>query len=293
MKTHRTLVAITSAFILCAGCNGSGGEQPFAAEDFEVGRLPSGYGGTDDPPSGYNGKDPKCFWDHGTQEGLRTLGSGALDFKGNGQLQSLPSVAPHCRPIIEATIECALDQSQKIYDPDSGLTYFGWWGLATAWEKNPILTKDGDYVTACVLQRLNAFGKVVNVLLEGDTGLIKEDLAADVDFPFHESTVYGNMFTSKAPLYTNRPAFDAFVCSEDELAQTCRKSAGTILDTRICDTTTFCGFNYLGPCSSPTLVGASCPPNGPYWACNVPGQALGAGVRVQLQYNPHGPTVCY
>lgn len=294
MNSKQILVVVVAAMVGSVGCGSSDAENGFGQEQFDVRLDTAGYGGVKDPPAGTNGKSPGCFWDHGTQDALRGLGAKGLDSSGAGDLPSMPTVQAGCHDIIEAAVECALDQTQKIYDVDAGKTYVGWWGLAPNWQNHPITTKEGDLVTACVLQRLNAFGVTVQVLLEGDDNIIKEDLAADVDFPFHESTVFGNMFTSKNPLYSNRPAFDAFICAEADFAQSCRKTAGALLDTRICDSTSYCGFNYVGDCAAPAFLGASCPAAGsPYWWCNVPGQSLGAGVRVQLKYNPHPPTTCY
>ncbi len=303
MKSNQFLVVLACAAVFLGGCTASNADNGFGAEEFDVGLRAAGYGGTKDPPAGPNGKKPACFWDHGTQEALRGLGAKGLDSSGLGNLPALPMVQAGCHEIIEAAVECALDQTKKIYDVDTNVTYVGWWGLAKDWDTKPLSTEEGDLVTACVLQRLNAFGVTVQVLLEGEdrNNMIKEDLAADVDFPFHESTVFGNMFTSKNPLYTNRPAFDAYICAEADFAQSCRKTARDLLDTRICDSTSYCGFNYVGDCASPGFLGASCPPiqpgfppsPSPYWWCNVPGQSLGAGVRVQLRYNPHPPATCY
>jgi hypothetical protein len=59
------------------------------------------------------------------------------------------------------------------------------------------------------------------------------------------------------------PAFNAYVCWEGLLPQTCGGQMGLplLFEKRICDGLPLCGLTVIGPCN------ASCVENGPYWAC--------------------------
>ena len=58
-----------------------------------------------------------------------------------------------------------------------------------------------EWVTACMIARLNNLGVHVGILLEGAKPVIEVDSTYDPIFWFNESTVYGNMFASTKTKY--------------------------------------------------------------------------------------------
>jgi hypothetical protein len=236
----------------------------------------------DEPPSGRNGMLPACFWAHSTQGILRTLGSAPLH-AGAGNLPSI-DISADCRHVLEYTVQCALAQGDSLTDPVTGESYGGWWGLATGW-KNAALNASGRrYVTACLVQRLNATGTEFDLALEGPLAAIAHDPAVDAVYSLEESTVVGDLFSSTTLLDGLLPAFKVYACTEDLLPVGCNALGLPLLGNRICDGALLCGFVSLGPCA----LSLSCAANGEYWKCKP--NALGLGSywteTVRARINP-------
>jgi hypothetical protein len=215
-----------------------------------------------DPPKGLNGTSPACFWAHGTQQALRSLGSAALD-QGAGFMPDIPlsQVAGSCRHVLRSAVECALTPDQSVVDPVTGERYTGWWGLAPSWSSNELNTEGRRYVTACMVQRLNYSGASVPILLEGPAPSIARNATYDAQYSIEESTVFGDLFSSTTPLLGSLPAFNVYVCWESLLPQSCGLLGLPLLGKRVCDDMPLCGLVPVGPCS------LSCVENGPYWKC--------------------------
>ncbi|WP_309887719.1 hypothetical protein [Archangium sp.] len=248
-----TLVLVTGL----AGCGGIEEDARFAtvgqAETTEDDR---------DPPKGLNGTSPACFWAHGTQQALRSLGQAALD-QGAGFLPDIPlsQVSESCRHVLRSAVECALTPDQSVVDAVTGELYTGWWGLAPSWSSNVLETQGRRYVTACMVQRLNYYGASVPILLEGPSSPIARTASFDAQYAIEESTVFGDLFSSTTPLLGLLPAFNVYVCWESLLPQSCGLWGLPLLEKRICDDVPLCGLVTLGPCA------LSCVENGPYWKC--------------------------
>ena len=214
------------------------------------------------PPYGTNGLSPACFWALGSQKALRYLGGRALsDVDGFLVSISTNDVPLACRDVLERAVACALPPGVTLRDPVTSADYQGWWGLAPSWEDGALDVSGRRYVTACLLQSLNATGTHVPILLEGPSPSIAADPDRDALFAIAESTVFGDVFSSSVPLLPGLPLFAAFVCWEDALPQSCGPLGLPLLEQRICDDLPTCGLIPLGPCS--TL----CAPSGPYWQC--------------------------
>jgi hypothetical protein len=214
------------------------------------------------PPSGLNGLRPACFWAAGAQQALRTLGAAALD-QGGGTLPSIPtsSIPEDCREVLQDTVECALPAGESLLDPVTGVSYEGWWGLASTWMTGALSTSGRRYVTACLVQRLNADGDHVPILLEGPDAAITHDPELAESYSVVESTAFGDLFSSTTALGGILPAFNAYVCWEGLVPQGCGLLGLPILEARICDNLPLCGLVNLGPCA------LSCTPDGPYNKC--------------------------
>jgi hypothetical protein len=233
------------------------------------------------PPNGANGTRPSCFWAPGSQQALRTLGAAALD-QGGGFLESIPfsQVSLDCREVLRSAVECALTPAQSVSDPVTGELYTGWWGLAPSWRDEALDVDGRRYVTGCMVQRLNYSGTSVPILLEGSHPAISEHLTYGPQYPIAESTVFGDLFSSTNPLSGLLPAFNAYVCWESLLPQSCGLLGLPLLfENRICDDAPLCGLMTIGPCA------LSCVQNGPYWSCrpNLLAPEWTQTVRVKLE----------
>ncbi|WNG25442.1 hypothetical protein F0U62_16550 [Cystobacter fuscus] len=263
MPMWRACRLFIALVVVCfVGCGGTAEEleqgSPFASVHQALG------GGTYNrpPPNGLNGTSPSCFWAHGTQHALRSMGSAALD-QGAGDLPSVPLslVSESCRHVLRSAVECALTPEQSVRDPVTGALYTGWWGLAPSWLGDVLDTAGRRYVTACMVQRLNFYGASVPILFEGDHPSIRHSTTYAPQYPIEESTVFGDLFSSSTPLLGLLPAFNVFVCWESLLPQSCGLLGLPLLGQRICDDAPLCGLLPVGPCA------LSCEGSGPYWKC--------------------------
>lgn len=258
-KHHFTSLLATST-MLFAGCAES---DPTTAvlDDSDVTVEPAA-ALERSPPAGANGLLPSCFWAHGAQQALRSLGTAALD-QGGGTLPSisLSLVPAECRDVLRNAVECALPEGTSLLDPMTGETYGGWWGLATGWTSAALDTDGRRYVTACLVQRLNASGTEVPIVLEGPHPSIQHNAELSSTYSIQEATVFGDLFSSTTPLGGLLPAFTVQGCWEGLLPQSCGALGLPLLAERVCDDLVLCGYLSLGPCS------LACAPNGPYHQC--------------------------
>lgn len=180
--------------------------------------------------------------------------------------------------VVQNLVECALDMSQTVRDPVTDAEYTGHWGLATQWAYEPSTEDQQRWVTGCMIQRLNAWGHLVPILLEGATSPIYYNQQAEAEFPFNESTAWGNLFAGRGEI---------FVCSHEDQRMRCdleSKSVNAWLQERICDGLAECGMVYRGHCEDPNVCIPSDPTEDKYPVCygweHVPYEQT---VHVQVQ----------
>lgn len=138
-------------------------------------------------------------------------------------------------------------------------TLRGQLGLFPAWKDAP-LSKEGErWVSACVLARLNAFGKIVTVSIRANHPAFS-NIPSDIrrDFTVDEGTFYGNLFENPARVY---------VCAGDGNQKKVKDRR-----LRVCtDAVAFggrqtrCGVTWTGTCSHVCEGHASA--SGPYYQC--------------------------
>lgn len=225
-----------------------------------------------EPPTGRNGMKPSEFWSATAQEAFRDMQNYPLE----GSVRIIDGFstsilrAPPGSPlktligtystVAKDLIECALPYGKVIHDDNSGLDFVGWWGLAPNWLTSPINSSidSQEWLTGCMLARLNHGGIEVPILLEGDTPAIQTNSTWDPLMTYQESNVYGNMFNSTKPLSNTAPAFTAYVCRENYIASACPTDKGSaFVYKRICDNSpTICGLIDMGLCD-PTATGSA------------------------------------
>lgn len=265
--------AVAVAFAALTGCAMTAGDGA-PQEDEQVGAAAQAIG--DVPPSGRNGKRGFCNWHLGTRNAHKILANQPLN-AGGGNLPSV-SLLSTCRDeVLANVVECALAQNQWVKDPSTGKFYQGHWGLAPSWYSMPLNPSGRRYVTACLVQRLNAFAAEVPILLEGASPPIQKNPAMELDFPFEESIAYGDLFT---PPVSSSVVVN--VCYNDNLDSACHANGTNAVDwlrLRICDSSPTCGLHIVGKCSSNCTVSGS-----GYKICKrYDGSADDATIQVQLQ----------
>lgn len=301
------LALLMPAVLLIGGCASSDEEIPLDEDIHGVLEPKTGGGSAYEPPSGRNGLLPSEFWSPTAQNAMREIQDSALDsgfvyFTSEGvAIPKLPSLfqtdtllATHPE-VVRHLIECALGPTQSVFDPINKAIYTGWWSLAPDWISSPITTKllEQEWVTACMVARLNKTGTHVDILLEGANPFIEVSPVYNPMYSFQESTVFGNMFNSILPVTTNKPAFLAYVCREDDLVNTCPSNGGEgWIDYRLCDNApATCGIVDIGRCSD---IFGSCFPNGEHWKCQATATTAHQGTTIGVQLlEPILPNECH
>ena len=280
MKSASKVFALIALFPLALpACMAPEADSTVDEQDFIPAKEGlAGAGGNPEPPAGTNGDFAPCLWSVATQTELRHLAKSPLD-DGTGVLPTIPAIPAVCRHIIASLVQCALSKGDAIRDYDTGDVYEGWWGLAVDWRKDPLDATSSRWVTACMIQKLNAYGVQVPILMEANSPYLKPDASMSAAYPFQESTAFGDMFFSTDRLSTETPAFKAYVCSEDDLITECPAGVGSPwLELRVCDGVVNCGMTFLGKCSD------ACTDEGGYWKCTDPtGAKWEETVRVDLE----------
>ncbi|MBK9260037.1 MAG: hypothetical protein IPM54_09400 [Polyangiaceae bacterium] len=251
------------------GCMVEPGDMGPGSEEEYISQVELGAGGD---PGTQNHLEDLVLMNHGVQETVRALGDAALVNSSN-QLPSMPYMPAHNATgdlegarvdFLEVLIGCALSSSQTVTDPAHTIGYFlgipvkksytGEIGIAPAWTWRALTTTEKRYVTACVMQRVNAYGEVINILLQTANGSYQplnrstEDLEL---YPVAESVAWGNMFDSTIELSTTNSEvpedtipFVGHICREYSSAQAPWSGL-----RRQCDNFESCGFTYEGNCS--------------------------------------------
>lgn len=267
-----------SLFAACAsfsmiGCGAPGDE---ALDESE--RLGTSEQATlaDDPDEGLNHFAAGPFWADDSQAAYRIMGAGPLD-DGNGNLPALQIAPEYRHEVLQNAIECGLGHDQQVIDHETNTVYVGHWGLARSWLTDALTVSQRRFVTGCMAQRLNAFEAEVRILLRGRTSAIKNNPALNVEFPWDESTVWGDLFSSETPLDDpNKPPFELHACFHNDLMAACSlvfTPPGNWLQHRICDSSPVCGLDVVGPCA------AACVFNTGYPVCDLVQET----VHVQLR----------
>jgi hypothetical protein len=112
---------------------------------------------------------------------------------------------PEGEKVIRYLVECALDEADSITVVGATNTWVFWGdvGLAPEWEDHPCDTSCQQWVSACLLARVNETGADVKIFVQGD----HENLGygSDPEYPNYEGTFFGNVFYGEpAPMHACR-----------------------------------------------------------------------------------------
>jgi len=253
---NATLSLLMATTLYGMGCTAEPNELAADQDDSRIGTAEQYSGGVGGDPGTHNHFRPKCFWDHGFQQTARDLALQPLT-NSNKELPSMPFLpdptdGTECRQeALEILVGCALGEGEFAVDPEDGMRYEGELGFAADWDDGVFDSEDKFRMTGCMIERLNAFGIEMSILI------YSEDLLPDQDtlykYPVTESQAWGNLFDSTVPLNPTHdpnlptdPAFNAFVCRDPGLFE-CNVADRIYTSGRICeDGATNCGLHIMG-----------------------------------------------
>jgi len=135
-------------------------------------------------------------------------------------------------------IGCALDvgESWNMTYNGTHYTYSGGLGLAPSLT-NPPSTDEAQWLSACLMARVNHFGKHVEISLRG--GSISTTLAEEAQYDVFEGAFFGNVFSDIQQKYACQgvPKSVALQESPDRYLRVCT------------DGDEYCNFTTVGPCA--------------------------------------------
>lgn len=252
---HQFVLAFAALTLIAGGCaveDGEVADETFLGPNAHV----LGGGGSGGDPNTNNTLDDQCTNYTGVLSTLHDLAQGPLA-DSSDNLPSMPDMPPvnargaltDCRrELLKVLIECALDGAPSplmlpasVKDPadTSSLlgpkVYYGRHGLAPNWTSRRLTEDEQEFVSACVMARTNYYGATIDILMEGHAPL-QYDADWRSDYPYAESTVWGNLFTSTPSRHV------------------CHNYGNGLCDDaawRICDVDNNCSFTNHGDCVNP------------------------------------------
>lgn len=177
---------------------------------------------------------------------------------------------PSAVQLLRKIVECALapERMLQVDVGDRVELFAGAFGLGDEWAEGPCEIECQEWVSACMLTRINAYGIPFLLSAGGTHPAFAAGGPAAADhperYPLEEGAFYGNIFVSPNRAYACRGV------GEDPLALTFR--ACTLPGSR-------CGINAVGPCAAPPGERRACDPPGPdglYTRCHTRASVPGA-----------------
>ena len=112
---------------------------------------------------------------------------------------------PNARDVLKYIVSCALPAGRKVSFVADGVsyTYPGELGLAPQWEKidGKCNTACQQWVSACVMARVDYLGVKVLISVRGDTPALKAPLVEQASYTVREGTYFGNIFAPTTERY--------------------------------------------------------------------------------------------
>ncbi|KYF82598.1 hypothetical protein BE17_30285 [Sorangium cellulosum] len=190
-----------------------------------------------------NGLDPDFFWRSSTQQALRALGRAPLEEALTGAGGSVLLTSDEGRELAARVVACALPEGATL-EAGSRRSFDGSIGLAPRWASAPLSgAASRRWVTACLLQSLNALDAHVDVRLTGGHPGLADAPGSDAqDYSVRDAIMFGDLFD---PV---RPA--AFACADNALIDECGVALSVKTLERICGQSPTCRLTLLGHCDA-------------------------------------------
>ncbi|XYI03636.1 hypothetical protein ACMHYB_29260 [Sorangium sp. So ce1128] len=209
-----------------------------------------------------NGLDPDFFWKPSTQQALRALAQAPLEEAMGGPWGSALLSSEEGRELAERVVACALPEGATL-EAGSRRSLDGSIGLAPRWASAPLSdAASRRWVTACLLQSLNALDAHVAVHLTGSHPALADAPGSDAqDYSVPDAIMFGDLFN------TGRPV--AFACADNALVDECSVALSVKTLERICGQSPSCRLTLLGHCDA---VCSRDPAGAP--TCSAPGSGV-------------------
>ncbi|WP_437616831.1 hypothetical protein WMF20_23275 [Sorangium sp. So ce834] len=190
-----------------------------------------------------NGLEPADFWKPSTQQALRALAQAPLAAGLDGGAGAVLLASEHGRQLVERVVACALPAGAAV-EARFERSFAGSIGLAPSWATSPL--SDGAsrrWMTACLLQSLNALGAHVAVhLTGGHPGLADASDSEASEYTVRDAIMFGDLFEPAHPT--------AFACADNALIDDCGVALSAKTLARVCGQSHTCGLTLLGHCNA-------------------------------------------
>jgi hypothetical protein len=163
------------------------------------------------------------------------LGDGSLTFNAVSGLES----TPEGRDLLEYAVRCALAPEDVLIAVHDGLTYEyqGLLNLAPEWRDRQLSAEEKNYISACLIAHVNAYGVSVSISARSH-GILLADMDEMAAYPVYEGTFFGKVFGEEVKTY-------ACIGDVPDVALAYSSSRGL----RTCtDPTDDCGVDSVGRC---------------------------------------------
>jgi hypothetical protein len=133
----------------------------------------------------------------------------SLDPASLGALQDPGPAGDLARQFLRYTVSCAFDSTQSFRftwvdsqgQPHDEI-YLGKLGIAPRWTREPLSPEDQGWLSACLISRVNWYGRSVMISARGKTDELKAlPLSERQDFTHEEGAFWGNLFTDPPVAY--------------------------------------------------------------------------------------------
>jgi hypothetical protein len=165
---------------------------------------------------------------------------------------------PSNRKVWEYVVGCALPAGQSVTVSSQGVSYTwnGQLGLAPQWSHGPCDESCQEWVSACVLARVDYAGVARQISLRGDKPGLATSAAERATYYDREATYYGNIFSIPQRFYA------CLSPGKTEIPRVCGPSVAS------------CGFDVVGSCDDVCGRPRS---DGSFPNCSVPEDDHGCG----------------
>ena len=183
------------------------------------------------------------------------------------------------RKVLAFATTCALDATQSVTFTISSVEYtnVGLMGVAPAWTSRALTTTEAEWVSACIISRVNLTSALVNISARGANSGYDTTIGEVADYQLEEGAFWGNAFT-------NVGTVEGYSCNG--VTQAANDTLGD-LPSRECaewdgvpsSNLTPCGFYYAGLCSIVCETSTA-----PYSGCSFVGESGGDSVVTTFLY---------
>ncbi|WP_433937279.1 hypothetical protein AB3662_21855 [Sorangium cellulosum] len=190
-----------------------------------------------------NGLDPDYFWEPSTQQALRALARAPLPDAMGGSGAAVLLSKSEGRHLLERVVACALPEGAAV-ETSSGRSFGGSIGLAPRWSSAPLSDAAARrWMTACLLQSLNATGANVAIRLTGGHPALADAPDSEAaEYTVRDAIMFGDLFDQVRPT--------AYACADNALVDACGVALSTRTLQRICGQSPSCRITVLGHCDA-------------------------------------------